>query len=75
MFPEIDRFHKWLRCRNPYTSTHVHYTSDIKLFFAWSSKLLAAGVDHAPPRGGYVAHCRSLGHAPEPRPVLCIARP
>jgi hypothetical protein len=34
MSPEIDPFHKWLRCRSPYATTHIHYTSDVKLFFA-----------------------------------------
>ena len=62
MFPEIDRFQKWLRCRNPHTSTHVHYTSDVKLLFAWAGKPLASITLHDV--DAYVAHCRSLGHAP-----------
>jgi hypothetical protein len=35
---EIDRFHKWLRRRNPRTSMHIHYTNDVRLFFAWADK-------------------------------------
>ena len=62
MFPEIDRFHKWLRCRNPHTSTHIHYTSDIKLFCAWTGKPPASITLHDV--DAYVARCRSLGHAP-----------
>lgn len=62
MFPEINRFHKWLRCRNPYTSTHIHYTSDVKLFFAWVGKPPASITLHDV--DDYVAHCRHLGHAP-----------
>jgi len=62
MFPEIDRFQKWLRFRNPHTSTHVHYTSDVKLLFAWAGKPLASIPLHAV--DAYVAHCRSLGPAP-----------
>lgn len=46
MFPEIDHFHKWLRCRSPHTSTHVHYTSDVKLFFAWAGKPPASIILH-----------------------------
>ena len=33
MFPEIERFSKWLRCRSPRATTHVHYTGDVKLLF------------------------------------------
>jgi len=61
MLPEIARFNTWLRCRNPHATTHVHYTSDVKLFFDWVAKPPAAvtlrDVD------AYVAHCRGLGHA------------
>ncbi len=38
MLPEIERYHKWLRRKNPGASTHVHYTSDVSLFFAWLNK-------------------------------------
>jgi hypothetical protein len=33
MFPEIERFSKWLRCRSPHATTHVHDMSAVKLFF------------------------------------------
>jgi len=62
MFPEIERFNKWLRCRGPQATTHVHYTSDVRLFFAWVDKLPAAINLHDV--DAYVAHCRGLGHAP-----------
>lgn len=61
MFPEIERFNKWLRCRSPHATTHVHYTSDVKLFFAWVDKPPAAITLHDV--DAYVAHCRGLGHA------------
>jgi hypothetical protein len=38
MLPEIERFQKWLRRKAPNASTHIHYTSDIELFFAWRHK-------------------------------------
>jgi integrase/recombinase XerC len=61
MFPEIERFSRWLRCRSPHATTHVHYTSDVRLFFDWVAKPPAAvtlrDVD------AYVAYCRGLGHA------------
>jgi hypothetical protein len=61
MFPEIEHFNKWLRCRSPHAATHVHYTNDVKIFFAWATKppdtITRHDVDV------YVAHCRGLGHA------------
>jgi len=60
MFPEIERFGKWLRCRSPHATTPVHYTSDVRLFFAWVEKppdaIALRDVD------AYIAHCRDLGH-------------
>jgi hypothetical protein len=38
MFPEIERFGKWLRCRSPHATTHVHYTSYVRFFFTWADK-------------------------------------
>ncbi len=38
MLPEIDRFNKWLRRKSPHTTTAVHYTSDLQLFFTWIDK-------------------------------------
>ena len=62
MLPEIARFNTWLRCRSPHATTHVHYTSDVKLFFDWVAKPPAALTLHDV--DAYVAHCRGLGHAP-----------
>lgn len=70
MWPEIGRFHKWLRCRNPQTSTRVHYTSDVQLFFAWAGKPPASitlrDVDAyaCTERSECAAQCGELGHAP-----------
>jgi site-specific recombinase XerC len=61
MFPEIERFNKWLRCRSPHATTHVHYTSDVKLFFAWANQSPSAITLHDV--DAYVTHCQSLGHA------------
>ena len=61
MFPEIERFDKWLRCRSPHATTHVHYTSDVRLFFAWVDRPPDAMTLHDV--DAYIAYCRGLGHA------------
>jgi site-specific recombinase XerD len=38
MLSEIEQFQKWLRRRAPHSSTHIHYVSDLELFFTRSSK-------------------------------------
>ncbi len=38
MRTEITKFIRWLRCKKPYTSTHIHYASDLRLFFTWVDK-------------------------------------
>ena len=38
MLPEIERFQKWLRRKAPRASTHIHYTNDLEIFFAWLKK-------------------------------------
>jgi len=60
MSSEIERFIKWLRCRSPHAATHVHYASDLKLFFAWAGKPANAISFHDV--DAYIAHCRDLGH-------------
>jgi site-specific recombinase XerD len=61
MLPEIERFHKWLRRKAPRSSTAVHYTSDLELFFAWTDKppteVRVTDVD------AFIAHCQQQGHA------------
>jgi len=61
MLAEIERFHKWLRRRSPGASTHVHYTSDVALFFAWLGKppaqVKVRDVD------AYIEHAQQSGHA------------
>jgi hypothetical protein len=60
MIPEIERFAKWLRRKAPHTSTHIHYTNDMALFFAWAGKLPAdikvTDVD------AFIAYCQQQGH-------------
>ncbi|MDY7076033.1 MAG: tyrosine-type recombinase/integrase [Chloroflexota bacterium] len=62
MLPEIVMFNKWLRRRSPHAATHVHYTNDLELFFAWVDKspneITLRDVD------AYIEHCQTdLGHA------------
>jgi len=62
MLPEIVRFNKWLRRRSPNAATHVHYTNDLELFFAWLDKppneITLRDID------AYIEHCQTdLGHA------------
>ncbi len=61
MLPEIERFRRWLRRKAPNASTHIHYTNDLKLFFAWLDK---------PPRDVkvqdidlFIEHSQAEGHA------------
>lgn len=61
MLPEIRRFQQWLRRRNPHSSTHIHYSSDVNLFFQWSGKqptqVSPIDVDD------YITLCQERGHA------------
>ena len=38
MYPEIEQFKDWLTCQSPTSSTRIHYTSDLVLFFSWAGK-------------------------------------
>ena len=61
MLPEIEKFQKWLRRKSPHASTHIHYVSDVRLFFAWANKspgeVTVRDVDE------YIEHSQSKGHA------------
>jgi site-specific recombinase XerD len=61
MYPEIEQFKNGLTCQYPTSSTRVHYTSDLVLFFAWAQKLPAEisvqEVDK------FIAHCQQKVHA------------
>ena len=61
MVAEISRFHKWLRRKNPHSSTHIHYLSDVQLFFQVVGKppatIALQDVD------GYIERCHHQGHA------------
>jgi site-specific recombinase XerC len=61
MLPEIDRFNKWLRRKSPHTTTALHYTSDLNLFFAWADKppnaITLCEVD------AFIEHCQHEGHS------------
>ena len=62
MIPEIERFHKWLRRKSPHTVTHIHYTSDLSLFFTWVDKPPTEVTLHD--IDAYIEHCQThLGHA------------
>jgi site-specific recombinase XerC len=61
MLPEIEQFQKWLRRQRPYTSTPLHYTSDLHFFFRWAGKppgeISVRDVD------AYIEHSRTRGHS------------
>lgn len=61
MLPEIEQFHKWLRRKQPHTTTALHYTSDLVLFFDWAHKppdaVTLQDVDR------YIDDCQQHGHA------------
>lgn len=61
MLAEIDTFQQWLRRRSPHASTHLHYSNDLKLFFAWSGLPVEAITPGTIDR--YITHCQSEGHA------------
>ncbi len=59
MHTEITQFTRWLRCKKPHSSTHIHYASDLRLFFAWVDKppaeVTVSDVD------AYIAYYQRLG--------------
>ncbi len=61
MLPEITSFQKWLRLKAPYASTHIHYASDLRIFFTWlpkqPAKVTLRDVD------AFIEHCQKNGHA------------
>jgi site-specific recombinase XerD len=60
MLSEIEQFQKWLRRRAPHSSTHIHYASDLKMFFTWLGKSVkdvkVRDVD------AFIEHCQDEGH-------------
>lgn len=61
MVPEVQRFGKWLRRKNPQATTQAHYLSDLKLFFIWAEKPPQAITLHDV--DAYIEHAQGLGHA------------
>jgi site-specific recombinase XerD len=61
MLPEIVKFQKWLRRRNPHASTSIHYVSDVNLFFAWINLSPQAIIVQEIDR--YIEHSRAIGHS------------
>jgi site-specific recombinase XerD len=61
MVPEIAEFNKWLRRKSPYATTPIHYSNDLKLFFAWLEKapdqVRVSDID------AYIERCQSQGQA------------
>ncbi len=61
MYKEATQFTRWLQCKHPHTSTHIHYASDLRLFFAWANKppdeITVKDVDT------YITHAQAEGHA------------
>lgn len=61
MLSEIEKFRKWLRRKAPHASTHIHYTSDLQLFFAWVDK--SPGEVEVRDVDAFIEHSQKLGHA------------
>lgn len=60
---EIEDFRKYWRRRNPGSSTALHYTSDVRIFFKWvESRSPDAVTVHDVDR--FIVWQQSLGHAP-----------
>ncbi len=61
MLAEIESFAKWLRRKSPHTTTAVHYTNDLELFFAWIDKppnqITLRDVD------AFIEHSQQRGHS------------
>lgn len=61
MLPEIELFAKWLRRKSPHTTTVVHYTNDLQLFFAWIDKppnqITLRDID------AFIEHSQQHGHS------------
>jgi len=61
MVPEINAFKKWLRLKSPYSSTHIHYSSDLRIFFKWATKppgeVTLLDID------AFIQHCQKEGLA------------
>ncbi len=65
MFPEseIDGFRKYWRRRKPGSSTAIHYSSDVRIFFRWAEGYSPDAVTvHDVDR--FIVWQQSLGHAP-----------
>lgn len=60
MLTEVTKFNKWLRRKSPHTSTHIHYTSDLQLFFTWAKKhpleIDVRDID------AYIEYCQHQNH-------------
>ena len=61
MLPEIESFRGWLKRKFPHTTTCVHYTSDVKLFFEWVSK--APGTIGVQDIDRFIEYNQERGHA------------
>jgi site-specific recombinase XerC len=61
MLPELEAFQKWLRRKNPHSTTAGHYTNDLHLFFAWTTK--PPGAISVQDVDAFIEHCHARGHA------------
>ena len=61
MYPAIERFQAWRQCQATQASTHRHYASDVRLFFAW----LERPPEAASPTDiiNYIIHCQQQNQA------------
>jgi site-specific recombinase XerD len=61
MLVEIESFAKWLRRKSPHSTTAVHYTNDLELFFKWIDKppnqITLRDID------AFIEHSQQLDHS------------
>lgn len=61
MLPELLRFDKWLRRKNPHSATPIHYRNDLDLFFRWCNRtpdqITVRDVD------AFIEYAHRCGHA------------
>lgn len=62
MYPELTQFINWLKCQYPNSSTSVHYSSDLALFFSFSRKppAIVTSIDV----DGYISYSLGQGNKP-----------
>ena len=68
----IEGFEKYRRRRKPGTSTAVHYTSDVRIFFKWANDQLPETIT-AHDVDCFIEWQQSIGRAPATALLLVVA--